>query len=361
MMYDMLIIGAGPAGLSAAIYGVRAGKSVLVLEGKTYGGQIINTPEVENYPGIQKMSGFEFARNLYEQAKRLGAEIKMEKVISLERQEEKPSDMEAAQSREEVQKSECGRNKETVEGGKTGKIVEGGANEEAVESGKTGKTVESGRREGIRFQVHTSKGVYEGAALILAMGARNRLLGLPGEQELTGAGISYCATCDGMFYKDKAVAVNGGGSTALEDALFLSNYCKEVYLIHRRDTFRGERRLLEALEKRENVRFVLNSVVTGLAGEGRLLGINIKNKNGEEKELAVEGLFIAIGQEPETAVAKEMVAVDERGYIRAGEDCRTTVPGVFAAGDCRTKAVRQLTTAAADGAVAALMAAEYLG
>lgn len=335
MVYDMLIIGAGPAGLSAAIYGVRAGKSVLVLEGKTYGGQIINTPEVENYPGIQKMSGFEFARNLYEQAKSLGAEIKMEKVISLERQEgEKPSDMEAAQSHEEVQKSDCGGNRETVE---------------------------SGRREGIRFKVNTSKGSYEGAALILAMGARNRLLGLPGEQELTGAGISYCATCDGMFYKDKAVAVNGGGSTALEDALFLSNYCKEVYLIHRRDTFRGEQRLLEALEKRENVRFVLNSVVTGLTGEGKLLGVNIKNKDGEEKKLAVEGLFIAIGQEPETAVAKEMVAVDERGYIRAGEDCRTTVPGVFAAGDCRTKAVRQLTTAAADGAVAALMAAEYLG
>ena len=353
MMYDMLIIGAGPAGLSAAIYGVRAGKSVLVLEGKTYGGQIVNTPEVENYPGIQKMSGFEFARNLYEQAKSLGAEIKMEKVISLERQEEeKPSDMEAAQSYEEVQKSEGGGNKETVEDGGNGKIVEGGRNEKAVESG---------RREGIYFKVHTSKGSYEGATLILAMGARNRLLGLPGEHELTGAGISYCATCDGMFYKDKTVAVNGGGSTALEDALFLSNYCKEVYLIHRRDTFRGERRLLEALEKRENVRLVLNSVVTGLTGEGRLLGINIKNKNGEEKELAVEGLFIAIGQEPETAVAKEMVAVDERGYIRAGEDCRTTVSGVFAAGDCRTKGVRQLTTAAADGAVAALMAAEYLG
>lgn len=322
-MYDMIIIGAGPAGLSAAIYGIRAGKSVLVLEGKTYGGQIINTPEVENYPGIKKMSGFEFAKGLYEQAKDLGAQIKMEKVVSVEKSDNREvSDMEAAQS----------------DGN-----VEGGGNDAPV------------------FVVNTSKNSYECGALIFATGAKNRLLGLAGEQELTGAGISYCATCDGMFYRDKVVAVNGGGSTALEDALFLSNYCKEVYLIHRRDAFRGEQKLVDALEKRENVRFVLNSVVTGLMGEGKLESISIKNKDGEEKTLKVDGLFIAIGQEPETAVAKEMVAMDEKGYIQAGEDCRTTVPGVFVAGDCRTKTVRQLTTAAADGAVAALMAVEYLG
>ncbi len=322
-MYDMIIIGAGPAGLSAAIYGIRAGKSVLVLEGKTYGGQIINTPEVENYPGIKKMSGFEFAKGLYEQAKDLGAQIKMEKVVSVEKSGNREiSDMEAAQS----------------DGNE-----EGSGNDAPV------------------FVVNTSKNSYECGALIFATGAKNRLLGLAGEQELTGAGISYCATCDGMFYRDKVVAVNGGGSTALEDALFLSNYCKEVYLIHRRDAFRGEQKLVDALEKRENVRFVLNSVVTGLMGEGKLESISIKNKDGEEKTLKVDGLFIAIGQEPETAVAKEMVAMDEKGYIQAGEDCRTTVPGVFVAGDCRTKTVRQLTTAAADGAVAALMAVEYLG
>ncbi len=322
-MYDMIIIGAGPAGLSAAIYGIRAGKSVLVLEGKTYGGQIINTPEVENYPGIKKMSGFEFAKGLYEQAKDLGAQIKMEKVVSVEKSDNREvSDMEAAQS----------------DGN-----VEGGGNDAPV------------------FVVNTSKNSYECGALIFATGAKNRLLGLAGEQELTGAGISYCATCDGMFYRDKVVAVNGGGSTALEDALFLSNYCKEVYLIHRRDAFRGEQKLVDALEKRENVKFILNSVVTGLMGEGKLESISIKNKDGEEKTLKVDGLFIAIGQEPETAVAKEMVAMDEKGYIQAGEDCRTTVPGVFVAGDCRTKTVRQLTTAAADGAVAALMAVEYLG
>lgn len=322
-MYDMIIIGAGPAGLSAAIYGIRAGKSVLVLEGKTYGGQIINTPEVENYPGIKKMSGFEFAKGLYEQAKDLGAQIKMEKVVSVEKSGNREvSDMEAAQS----------------DGNE-----EGSGNDAPV------------------FVVNTSKNSYECGALIFATGAKNRLLGLAGEQELTGAGISYCATCDGMFYRDKVVAVNGGGSTALEDALFLSNYCKEVYLIHRRDAFRGEQKLVDALEKRENVKFILNSVVTGLTGEGKLEGISIKNKDGEEKTLKVDGLFIAIGQEPETAVAKEMVAMDEKGYIQAGEDCRTTVPGVFVAGDCRTKTVRQLTTAAADGAVAALMAVEYLG
>lgn len=323
LMYDMIIIGAGPAGLSAAIYGVRAGKSVLVLEGKTYGGQIINTPEVENYPGISKMSGFEFAKGLYEQAKNLGAQIKMEKVVSLEKRKSgKRSDMEAAEADENTKE---------------------------------------GRSEAPVFTVSTSKGSYEGGALILATGAKNRLLGLPGEKEMTGSGVSYCATCDGMFYRDKVVAVNGGGSTALEDALFLSNYCKEVYLIHRRDAFRGEQKLVDALEKRENVKFILNSVVTGLMGEGRLESISIKNKDGEEKTLNIDGLFIAIGQEPETALAKDMVSVDEKGYIRAGEDCRTTVPGVFVAGDCRTKTVRQLTTAAADGAVAALMAVEYLG
>ena len=196
-MYDMMIIGAGPAGLSAAIYGVRAGKSVLVLEGKTYGGQIINTPEVENYPGIRKVSGFEFATGLYQQAKELGAEIKMEKVLSIE----KGSDM----------------------------II----------------------------RATTAKGTYDAKTVILAVGARKRMLGLSREEELIGAGVSYCATCDGMFYQGKTVAVNGGGSTALEDALFLSNYCKEVYLIHRRDSFRGEQKLVDALKE----------VVDGFPGE----------------------------------------------------------------------------------------------
>ena len=299
-MYDMMIIGAGPAGLSAAIYGVRAGKSVLVLEGKTYGGQIINTPEVENYPGIRKVSGFEFATGLYQQAKELGAEIKMEKVLSIE----KGSDM----------------------------II----------------------------RATTAKGTYDAKTVILAVGARKRMLGLSREEELIGAGVSYCATCDGMFYQRKTVAVNGGGSTALEDALFLSNYCKEVYLIHRRDSFRGEQKLVDALKEKENVVFVMETVITGLLGEERLTGIRIKNNAGEEKTLAIDGLFVAVGQEPETEIVRDLVATDEKGYIVADENCRTDLEGVFVAGDCRTKAVRQLTTAAADGAVAALMAAEYL-
>ena len=299
-MYDMMIIGAGPAGLSAAIYGVRAGKSVFVLEGKTYGGQIINTPEVENYPGIRKVSGFEFATGLYQQAKELGAEIKMEKVLSIE----KGSDM----------------------------II----------------------------RATTAKGTYDAKTVILAVGARKRMLGLSREEELIGAGVSYCATCDGMFYQGKTVAVNGGGSTALEDALFLSNYCKEVYLIHRRDSFRGEQKLVDALKEKENVVFVMETVITGLLGEERMTGIRIKNNAGEEKTLAIDGLFVAVGQEPETEIVRDLVATDEKGYIVADENCRTDLEGVFVAGDCRTKAVRQLTTAAADGAVAALMAAEYL-
>lgn len=319
-MYDMIIIGGGPAGLSAAIYGIRAGKSVLVLEGKTYGGQIVNTPEVENYPGIKKMSGFEFATSLYEQAKDLGAQIQMEKALSVEKVEE-----------------------------------------EDVQAAESGLRENDGTRQHCKFKVTTSKGNYEGKTVILATGVKKRQLGLPKEEELTGAGISYCATCDGMFYRNKAVAVNGGGNTALEDAIFLSNYCKEVYLIHRRDAFRGEQKLVKTLEKKENVRFILNAVVTELMGEERLTGVRIKSGDGEEKLLMVEGLFVAIGQEPEATLAKGLTALDEKGYIRAGEDCKTSVEGIFAAGDCRTKMVRQLTTAAADGAVAALMAAEYAG
>lgn len=315
-MYDIIIIGAGPAGLSAAIYGIRAGKSVLVLEGKTYGGQIVNTPEVENYPGIKKMSGFEFATKLYEQAKELGAQIKMEKVLTVEKADGRSGyDLQAAEVKEQ---------------------------------------------ENSHIIVTTSKSNYEAGVVILATGAKNRLLGLPKEKEMTGAGVSYCATCDGMFYRDKSVAVNGGGSTALEDALFLSNYCREVYLIHRREGFRGEQKLVDALKKRENVKFILNSVITGLLGEEKLTGVQIKERDGEEKVLMIDGLFIAIGQEPETALARELVEVDEKGYIRAGENCKTTEQGIFVAGDCRTKAIRQLTTAASDGAVAALMAVEYL-
>lgn len=310
-MYDIIIVGGGTAGLSAAIYGVRAGRKVLILEAKSYGGQIINSPEVENYPGIRKISGMEFAKGLYEQATGLGAEFRQGQVVRVEEQEN------------------C-------------RVVV------ASETGKSGSDKEEQR--------------YETKTVILATGARNRPLGLVREQELTGAGVSYCATCDGMFFRGRQVAVAGGGSTALEDAAFLSNYCEKVYLIHRRDQFRGEERLVENLRQKKNVEFILNTVVTGLLGETVLEGVRIQDVvTKEEKELAVSGLFVAVGQMPDNKDFAGLVALDEKGYIQAAEDCRTDTPGIFAAGDCRTKDVRQLATAAADGAVAALAACEYIG
>lgn len=299
--YDIVIVGAGTAGLSAAIYAVRAGKSVIVLEATTHGGQIVNTPEVENYPGIKKISGFEFANNLYEQAKSLGAEVVYEKVIGIE--------------------------------------VNG---EEKI--------------------VHTAKEDYQAKAVILATGAKNRPLGLEHEKEWIGAGISYCATCDGMFYRGKDVAVAGGGNTALENAIFLTNYCRKVYLIHRRDAFRGEEKLLQTLKEKPNVEFVLNANITRLVGEDGVDGVEVEDKNTHEKRVIdVMGLFVAIGQMPENSEFINVVDLDKGGYIEAKEDCKTKTKGIFTAGDCRTKKVRQLATAASDGAIAALAACEYIG
>ena len=277
-MTDIIIVGAGPAGLSAAIYALRAGKNVKVFEANTYGGQIVNTPDIENYPGIKHISGFEFATGLYEQAKDLGAELVYEKVLSIKNEDDK-------------------------------KIV------------------------------YTSSGEYEAKAVILATGAKNRKLGVEKEDEFVGKGISYCATCDGAFFRNKDVAVQGGGNTALEDAAFLSNYCKA----------------------KENVEFVLNSTVIELIGETNLTGIKVLNKlTNEVKTLEVSGLFVAIGQEPDNKCFEDVVILDEKGYIKATENCLTNTKGIYTAGDCRTKEVRQLTTAAADGAVAALAAASYI-
>ena len=306
-MYDIIIVGAGTAGLSAAIYGVRAGKSVLVLEKKSFGGQIVNSPEVENYPGIAKISGFEFAKNLYEQAIRLGAEYKQEKVLRME---------------------------EAPEGEKKYVYARNAAGDEVC---------------------------YETKAVILATGAKNRPLGVEREEALIGAGVSYCATCDGMFFRGRDVAVVGGGNTALEDAMFLSNYCRKVYVIHRRDTLRGEAKLGDALRQKENVEFVWNSVVRQLLGEPNLTAVQIQDvQTKETREIEVSGVFIAIGQMPDNEPFADYVKLDEKGYIEAAEDCNTETPGVCVAGDCRTKSVRQLATAAADGAVAALAACEYM-
>ena len=299
-MYDIIIVGAGTAGLSAAIYGVRAGKRVLVLEANVYGGQIINPPEIENYPGIKHISGFEFATNLYEQAKDLGAEIKLEKVVEIKSEQEATS-------------------------------------------------------------VMTEQEVYTAKSIILATGAKNRPLGLAKEQEWIGRGISYCATCDGAFFKGKEVAVNGGGNTALEDALFLSNYCSNVSIIHRRDTFRGEEKLLQSLKEKANVSFILNATIDELLGEDKLEGLKIKNNiTKEEQHLSISGLFIAIGQMPENLVFSNIIELDDSGYIKGAENCKTNIEGIFVAGDTRTKQVRQLATAASDGAIAGLAACEYI-
>ena len=298
-MKDIIIIGAGTAGLSAAIYACRAGKSVLVLEAKAYGGQIINTPEVENYPGIKSISGFDFATGLFEQAKSMGAEIKMQAVLEI-------------------------------------------------------------KKNGSVFTVVTRRNTYETKAVIAATGAKNRPLGLDRENELTGYGISYCATCDGAFYKAKNTAVIGGGNTAVEDAMYLSNYCSKVYIVHRRDAFRAEPALVERLKGKSNVEFVLDCVPDKLNGEEKLSSLDVKNvKSGEIRSLDVSGVFVAIGQVPQNKLLEDLLDLDASGYIVAGEDCRTSCDGIFAAGDCRTKKLRQLTTAASDGAVAAINACEY--
>ena len=301
-MTDIIIIGAGTAGLSAAIYARRAGREALILEALSYGGQIVNTPEVENYPGIKHISGFDFATGLYEQATELGAKIVFAKATGI-----------------------------TVnpDGSKT---------------------------------VHTASEDYNCKAVIIATGAKNRPLGLDREEELTGSGVSYCATCDGAFYKKQPVAVNGGGNTAVEDAAFLANYCSKVYVIHRRDSFRADEAEVAKLKAKDNVEFVLNSTITRLIGEDELEGVEVTDKiSGESKILEVSGLFVAIGQMPDNNSFSSVVKLDEKGYITAGEDCLTETEGIFTAGDCRTKSVRQLTTAAADGAVAALAASAYCG
>lgn len=299
-MYDIVIIGAGPAGLAAAVYGQRAEKKTLLIDEKGYGGQIINTPEVENYPAIQKISGFDFASSLYQQAADLGAELTFEKAVGIE-------------------------DKGDI------KIVK------------------------------TEGGAYEAKAVIVATGAKNRPLGLEREEELTGKGVAYCATCDGAFYRGKAVAVIGGGNTALEDAEVLSSLAEKVYLIHRRDAFRGEESNVKRIQTKENVEILLNKIPTALLGEDKINGLEIEDKiSGERTVLKLDGVFVAIGQMPDNEAFADQIQLDDKGYVAAGEDCLTKSKGIFVAGDCRTKNVRQLATAVSDGAVAALAAVEYI-
>lgn len=300
MMYDIGIVGGGTAGMTAAIYGQRAGKKTIIIEGGAFGGQITSSPNVENYPGIASVSGSEFSMNLLDQAVKLGTETQTEQV--------------------------------------TGIREENGI-----------KIIVAGEKE------------YPCRSIILATGVTHRHLGVPGEERLTGAGVSYCATCDGMFFRGRDVAVVGGGSTALQDAEFLSGYCSKVYLIHRRDEFRGEDNIVKRLEKKENVEFILSAAVKEIVGENMVEKLILNHKKtGEESELPVAGVFIAVGQIPQNDAFADVVRLDGSGFILAAEDCMTSHPGIFAAGDCRTKEVRQLTTAAADGAVAALAACKYI-
>lgn len=297
--YDVIVVGAGPAGLTAAIYGARANKKVLVLEANTFGGQIVAASCIENYPAIPHVSGYDFSKSLYEQVIELGAEVKFEKAIDADFE----SDLK--------------------------KIV-------------------------------TEENEYYCKAVILACGAHNRSLGLENEKELIGKGVSYCASCDGAFYKNKTVAVNGGGNTALDDALYLSDICKKVYLIHRRDEFRGAIRTVNKLKKKENVEFILNSNITKIIGDDKLEAIEVTSTDGEVKSLKINGLFIAIGQVPETNNLTKDLEVDDNGYIVCGENTKTSIPKVYVAGDIRAKKLRQLTTAVSDGSVAMVMALEEL-
>ncbi len=298
-MHDILIIGAGPAGMTAAIYARRAGKTVLVLEAGSFGGQIINTPEIENYPAAAHISGYDFATRLYDQAVELGAEFVFEKAVG---------------------------------------VTDSGSEKTVV----------------------TTKNRYTARAVIIATGSENRKLGLPEEDKLVGRGISYCATCDGAFYRGKTAAVVGGGNTALEDALYLSDLAEKVYLIHRRESFRGEAATLAKLREKPNVTFILGSNVTKLNAGKKLNSIEVTDSSGAVTELAVDGLFVAVGRTPENQNFAAVMELDAAGYAVAGEDCKTASAGIFVAGDNRTKAVRQLVTAAADGAAAATAAVHYL-
>ena len=291
-MYDIIIVGAGPAGLTAAIYALRANKKVLVLEAKTYGGQIINASKVENYPGIQTISGFDLATNMYNQVLSLKGEIKFETVIHITKEKE----------------------------------------------------------------VITNNNTYKGEAIILATGSENRKLNIPKEEDYIGKGVSYCASCDGNFYKDKIVAVVGGGNTALEDAIYLSDIAKKVYLIHRRAEFRGESIYSKKLKSNNKVEFILNSNVIKINGQDKIESIDIKDNKENITTIKIDGLFIAVGQNPKNEIFADIIELDKSGYIKSSDGVHTNIEKIYVAGDARVKNLRQLTTATSDGAIAATTA-----
>ena len=297
-MYDIIIIGGGPAGLTAALYACRANKKTLVIEKETFGGQITFSPKVENIPGFISLTGNEFAEKLVEQVLEQGADVES-----------------------------C----------------------EALEI-----------RDGEVKTVVTDDGEYQGKAVIIATGAKHRMLGIDGEERFVGEGISFCAVCDGAFYKDKTVAVVGGGNSALQEAILLADTVKKVYVVQNLDFFTGEKKLVDQLERLDNVEIILGVTVDSFVGDNELEGVVIKNSAGETQTLEIDGLFVAIGLIPQNDAFKNVVTLDGRGYAEVDESCEAETNGIFVAGDCRTKKIRQVTTAAADGAIAALAACDYV-
>lgn len=298
-MHDIIIIGAGPAGLTAALYALRAGKSVLIIEKSNFGGQVTFSPKIENFPGNIRMSGNEFADRFVEQVLEHGADIELDEVTGIE------------------------------------------------------------DRGAVKF-VRTTSGGFEGKAVIIAVGVKHRKTGAPGEEKFLGEGISFCAVCDGDFYAGKTVAVIGGGNSAMQEAILLSEKCKKVIMVQNLPTFTGEQKMLEILRSRTNVGLITSSVVESFEGEEKLSGVVIKNDSGEKTLLSVDGVFVAIGLVPSNDCFGDVCGLDKYGYFASGEDCLTKTPGVFVAGDCRSKRIRQITTAASDGSVAALAACGYI-
>ena len=301
-MYDIIVVGGGPAGMTAALYALRNGKRVLVLEKNGFGGQIAYSPKVENYPGSLQLSGSELAEKMLDQILAQGAEVELEKAVSVE---------------------------------------------------------DLGDRKTVRTE---EGGAYDCRALILAPGVKHRLLGLPGEEDLIGSGISFCAVCDGDFYRDQTVCVAGGGNSALQEAILLADKCRQVILLQDLPEFTGEKRLQELLFRRPNVRARVNVRITGLAlEEGQLVGLETEDRiTGQPIPEACDGLFVAVGLIPENEAFAGLARLDDFGYFASDESCTTASPGVFVAGDCRSKRVRQVTTANADGAVAAIAACRYI-
>lgn len=298
-MYDIIVVGGGPAGLTAALYARRSGKSVLVLEKNVFGGQITFSPQVENIPGFLSLSGNEFAEKLLDQVMAQGAEVESAEVLSV--------------------------------------------------------------RDGAVKTVVTDDGAYEAKAVIIAVGARHRLLGVPREEDFIGNGISFCAVCDGAFYRDKTVAVIGGGNSALQEALLLADLAKTVYVVQNLDFLTGEQMLIDRLNAKTNVTVITGTVVSGILGGDTLTGLLLLHEaDGKTQELSLDGVFIAIGLIPQNEPFSDLLSLTERGYAAVSETCTSDRAGIFVAGDCRDKKIRQVTTAAGDGAVAALAACEYV-